>query len=122
MITKTAKISKDDLQKLGQIDVSLQHWQSEYCNMMLNAKNMLSNIDSLHQAKHQILGAAYKEAGVNPASVVQASINKEGVISLMCHPDAPSGPPIEIPAASNGVANGASPEAAPAPAEGSPTS
>ncbi len=125
MIAKQAKVSKEDLQKIAQIDVSLQHWQNEYCNMQLTAKNMLSNIEGLHQARHQILTVAYKEAGINPASIVQANINKDGVITAMCHPEAPATPaaPAEAEAAIPNGVNGVSPEAVAAPAAPeSPTS
>ena len=89
MTTKQAKLSKEDLQKVAHIEVSIQHWQGEHTNLHLKARKVLDNIDSLYQARAQILNAAYKEAGIDSQLVEHTNIDHEGNITVHCADPAP---------------------------------
>lgn len=103
MIHRQAKLNEEQLKNLGQLEVSIQHWSTEHARLLLQSRTMLDNIGGLYQAHRQIVEAAIREAGVDPATVKDTRIAPEGVIHLVCVEPAPLVPPqtsngVEVPA------------------------
>src|SRR5512135_2821619 len=107
MIHRQAKLSAEELQNLAKIESSVQHWAIQYANLNMQAKHALTQVEAMTQARNQLLGEAYKAAGVDETTVqdIRISMNKdtkEGLIDIICLP-----PPQVVPA------NGAPPPPAP---------
>ena len=81
--------------------------------MALQIKGMLENIEGLYMARQNLLADAYQAAGIQPGSVVQSRISKDGTIQVICNDDPapPAGDPANgAEASANGAeasANGA---------------
>jgi len=115
MIQRQAKLSAEDLNKLAQLESSVQHWSVQHANLHIQANHALSQINAMTQARNQLLEACYKEAGIDSNTIQDIRISrnpqtKEGLVEVMCAE--PPAPPPEAPEATNGTAQAApSPEA-----------
>jgi len=84
MITKQTKISKEELQKVAHIEESVRHWSNEHTNISMKGRKILETIETLYQARSEILEKAYGEAGIDPASIQNVQIDGEGTVTVMC--------------------------------------
>ena len=71
MEQRSIPLPKEIMEKLIQYDGSIGHFSAEYTMHSLTIKAMLDNIDSLCQARHQMMDSFLKEAGIDPTLVMQ---------------------------------------------------
>ena len=77
-------LSPETVDKMAHIDGSVAHWSQEYTRLMLQAKSMLENIDSLYQARHSMLDGLIKDAGIDHTRVMNVqAINGDGKSELL---------------------------------------
>lgn len=112
MIHRQAKLSAEDLNKLAQLETSVQHWAVQHANLHLQANNALSQINAMTQARNQLLEACYKEAGIDSNTIQDIRISrnpqtKEGLVECIC---AEPPPPPETNASANGAPAGSASE------------
>jgi len=123
MINKQAHFTPEQFDQMLQLEKSIQHWSLEQSKMALQIKGMLENIEGLYMARQNLLADAYQAAGIQPGSVVQSRISKDGTIQVICNDDPapPAGDPANgAEASANGAeasANGAVSATDPAPPE-----
>jgi len=131
MIHRQAKLSAEDLNKLAQLESSVQNWAVQHSNLHMQANHALSQINAMTQARNQLLQAAYDSAGIDSNTIQDIRISrnpqtKEGLIEVMCAeppPPEPPSPSTETPAATNGAATTSPPEASEEPSkDATPTS
>jgi len=104
MIHRQAVLSAEEVQSLAKIESSSQHWSAQFTQLSIQAKYALSQVESLNQARSQLLNAAYRTVGVDENTVqnIQVRMNKdtkEGILDIICFP--PSSPEDNI--AANGM-------------------
>ena len=116
MIHRQAKLSAEELANLAKIESSAQHWAVQASNLALQHKHALEQFESMTQARNQLLGKVYKEAGIDETTIqdLRISMNKEtkeGLVDILCMPspmaapangappppEAPSAPPVPPP-------------------------
>ena len=83
-MTKTLKLSPEDLNKLNQYESSIAHWSNEYTVLTLKAKKMLDAVDNLYIARQKTLDEYLKNNDVQPSDVESINIGANGelVVSL----------------------------------------
>ena len=74
---KNVTLSSEDVQKLTQIDQSIQHWSVEYTKMMLTIRRMEANANNLYEARNQLLTKVQHDAGVD-AKLVEKTVLSPG--------------------------------------------
>jgi hypothetical protein len=74
---KNVTLSPEDVQKLTQINASIQHWSIEYTKMMLTVRQMEANANNLYEARNQLLTKVQHDAGID-AKLVEKTILSPG--------------------------------------------
>ena len=119
MVNRQTKIDQAELQKLGHLDVSIQHWSVEHAKLSLQQRAALETLDNLYRAREQLLFRAYKEAGIDPSTIIEARVMKDGTVTVLCQDPMPSSPTdAPVPPAQEAPAQEAPPSA---PAQEAPT-
>ena len=74
---KNITLSPEDVQRLTQIDASIQHWSIEYTKMALAVRNMEATVNNLYEARNQLLTKIQHDAGID-AKLVEKFVLSPG--------------------------------------------
>lgn len=78
MQSKKLELSESELNKLVELDRSLQHWSLRHAEAALQVQGLLANIQALSEARKQTLSDLLSKNDVDPNQVLKMSINPEG--------------------------------------------
>jgi hypothetical protein len=82
-MTKTLKLSPEDVTKISQYEASIAHWSSEYTVLTLKAKKTLEGIDNLYMARQKALDDFLASNDI-PANTVQSlNLGADGEITVV---------------------------------------
>jgi hypothetical protein len=98
MNVQNIKLSKEETQKVAQIEGSIQHWAIEYTQLNLKVRDLEGVLHSMYEARKQSLDAICKNAGINLETIVQANLvqHPNGDIVLTVHSNPTPAPKTEV--------------------------
>ncbi len=77
MITKTVKLSEQELQQYVQLESSIQHWSVEHTKAQLQADRLKGAVGSMYDGRIQLINNVMKSHDVDPAHVHQVHVNTD---------------------------------------------
>lgn len=85
-MTKTIKLSTEDLEKISQYESSISHWSTEHASLLLRARKMLEAVDSLYLARQKCVDDALLSNDIKSSDVESVHIAPNGELTVTLKP------------------------------------
>lgn len=92
MVTKEFTLSESDLSQYNQVEASIAHWSLEYTKAQLQADRLKGAVNSMYEARLQLMNGVLKTQDLDPAHIHQVNVNSETGLTKVVYDDSVPNP------------------------------
>lgn len=81
-MTKTIKLSAEELEKISQFESSISHWSTEHATLLLRAKKVLEAVDNLYLARQKTIDDSLAANDIKGSDVESVHISPNGELTV----------------------------------------
>jgi hypothetical protein len=81
-MTKTLKLSSEELNRLTQFEASIAHWSNEYTVLTLKSKKMLEGVDNLYVSRQKLLDDFIKSNDIKASDIESLNVSPNGDVVI----------------------------------------